>query len=315
MKALQWNGSNLTVNDVARPELRHGEVLVRVVSAGICNTDLEIIRGYYPFKGTLGHEFVGIIEQAPDTSLVGKRIVADINNVCQQCTMCQAGQAHHCLNRSALGIKGKDGAFAEYLTTPAENLVIVPDNVTNEQAVFAEPLAAALEIQEQVDFSKYGEAVVIGDGKLGLLICAGLAANGVKTTLIGHHPKRQALFKLPNITYAQSLPAKSFPVVIEATGNPSGFNNALALTQPRGTLVLKSTYSEPLVLNAGPIVVNELNIVGSRCGPMDKAVAMIAAGKLDPSCMVTKSYPLDEGVKAVGRAQEKGTLKILLSMD
>ena len=191
--------------------------------------------------------------------------------------MCLQGQPHHCLNRSALGIKEKDGAFAEYPTTPAANLVLVPDSVPDNQAVFAEPLAAALEIQEQGDFSAVPEAAVIGDGKLGLLISMSLAANGVQTTLVGHHPEHRELLNTESIEFMNSPPSKQFPVVIEATGSPSGFEDALKMTEPMGTLVLKSTYKDPLQLNAAPIVVNELTLLGSRCGPMTKAIDLMAA--------------------------------------
>jgi len=315
MKALQWNGSKLELSEVPLPEPAEGEALIRLTRAGICNTDLEIMAGYYPFNGTLGHEFVGVVEQVRDTSLIGKRVVADINNSCHGCLMCHAGEPHHCLNRSALGIKGKDGAFAEYLTTPTENLVLVPDDLEDDQAVFAEPLAAALEIQEQVDFSDGREAAVIGDGKLGLLICYSLVANGIPTTLIGHHPERKSLLDLPGIQFLDAPPDRQFPVVIEATGNPSGFDDALSLTMPRGTLVLKSTYKAPLTFNAGPVVVNELTIIGSRCGPMEKAIGIMATGKVNPRPLVDDLYPLAEGVSAVSKAKEKGSLKILLTMD
>ena len=315
MKALQWNGSHLALSEVPLPEPADGEALVRLTRAGICNTDLEIMAGYYPFNGTLGHEFVGVVEQARDTSLIGKRVVADINHSCHGCLMCNAGEPHHCQNRSALGIKGKDGAFAEFLTTPTENLVLVPDSLEDDQAVFAEPLAAALEIQEQVDFSDGREAAVIGDGKLGLLICYSLAANGIPTTLIGHHPERKTLLDSPGIQFLDATPDRQFPVVIEATGSSSGFDDALSLTSPKGTLVLKSTYKAALTFNTGPIVVNELTIIGSRCGPMDKAIKVMESGKVNPLPLIEEAYTLEDGVTAISKAKEKGTLKILLMMN
>lgn len=314
MQALQWDGKLLQVNSVPIPAPAAGEVLVRVTRAGICNTDLEIIRGYYPFTGTLGHEFTGIVEHAEDAALVGKRVVSDINNSCQQCAMCQAGQAHHCLNRSALGIKDKDGAFAEFLTTPARNLVLVPDEVPDEMAVFAEPLAAALEIQEQVDFSSIKDVAVIGDGKLGLLIAMSLIQAELNVTLIGHHPERATLSGSSQLNYLSSPPETLFPVVIEATGSPSGFEDALALTAPRGTLVLKSTYGTALNFNPAPVVVNEISILGSRCGPMHKAVAAMASAAINPASLIEGSYALKDGVDAVNRADQKGVLKILLCM-
>lgn len=314
MQALQWNGTILAVNDVPVPEPAPGEVLVRLSRAGICNTDLEIIRGYYPFNGTLGHEFVGVVAEAEDSSLVGKRIVADINASCHACSMCQAGHSHHCLNRTALGIKKRDGAFAEYLTAPRENLVLVPDNVPDEKAVFAEPLAAALEIQEQVDFSAHGQAAVIGDGKLGLLIALSLAHSGIAVSLVGHHADRARLPGLEKVTICMEPLSRQFPVVIEATGSPKGFADAMRLTAPLGILVLKSTFKDPLSFNPAPLVVNEITLVGSRCGPIDKAVSMMAAGAIDPSVLVQETFRLDDAVDAVERAATKGTLKVLLEM-
>jgi threonine dehydrogenase-like Zn-dependent dehydrogenase len=314
MQALQWDGKELQLNTVPVPAPDSGEVLVRLTKAGICNTDLEILRGYYPFQGTLGHEFVGVVEQAEDDTLVGKRIVSDINSSCHQCAMCDAGNPHHCLNRTALGIKGRDGAFAEFLTTPATNLVMVPDNVSDDMAVFAEPLAAALEIQEQVNFSAGDEAAVIGDGKLGLLITLSLIQAGLDVTLVGHHPERAEQLGMANFRFCSTVPDRKFPVVIEATGNPSGFADAINITAPLGTLVLKSTYEAPLNFNPAPLVVNEITLVGSRCGPMDKAVASMASGAIDPTGLIEAAYPLEKSLSAVKQANAKGTLKILVTM-
>lgn len=314
MQALQWDGTSLAVNNIQIPQPASGEALVRVLQAGICNTDLEIIRGYYPFNGTLGHEFVGVVEQAADESLVGKRVVADINNSCHTCAMCQIGQPHHCLKRSALGIKGKDGAFAEYLTAPVENLVLVPDTLGNNKAVFAEPLAAALEIQEQVSFSPHEGVAVIGDGKLGLLIVLSLLQAGLEVTLVGHHPERGKLLDNDGLVFCSSAPRKKFPVVIEATGNPSGFETALQLTAARGTMVLKSTYKAPLKFNPGPLVVNEITLIGSRCGPMDKAIDLLASGAVNPACLIQDTIALPGGLEAIARASAKGSMKVLISM-
>lgn len=314
MQALQWNGDSLRVNSLPVPAPAPDEALVRVTRAGICNTDLEIIRGYYPFHGTLGHEFVGVVEAAADGQLVGRRVVADINAACHQCTECLAGNPHHCRRRTALGIKGHDGAFAEYLTVPVENLVLVPDDLPDDAAVFAEPLAAALEIQEQVSLDPGLEVAVVGDGKLGLLITLSLAQAGLAVTLVGHHPERAAGLDLDAVDYLQAPPERTFPVVVEATGSPAGFDDALALTAPRGVLVLKSTYKAPLTFNPAPLVVNEITLVGSRCGPMAKAIALLAAGKIDPTALIEATYGLDDGVEAVGRANARGTLKVLLSM-
>ena len=315
MQALQWDGLRLHVQRVPVPEPAPGEALIRVTRAGICNTDLEILRGYYPFNGTLGHEFVGVVETAPDQHLVGKRVVSDINASCHQCPPCLAGHPHHCERRTALGIKGRDGAFAEYLVTPMENLVQVPDAVADDQAVFAEPLAAALEIQEQVDLPHGGEVAVVGDGKLGLLITMTLAATGCEVHLVGHHGERLAGMDLGgNVVFHAHAPSRQFGVVVEATGNPAGFDDALRLTAPRGTLVLKSTYKDPLNFNPGPLVVNEITLVGSRCGPMERAVALLAAGKINPAQLVNITMPLADAVAAMDCAGRKGTLKVLLAI-
>jgi len=315
MQALQWKNQQLQVNEVPVPVPAPGEALIRVIKAGICNTDLEIIRGYYPFSGTLGHEFVGEVVEAPHNKFVGKRVVSDINASCHQCRLCLAGHPHHCLNRSALGIKARDGAFAEYLTMPTHNLVGLPDKVTDNQAAFAEPLAAALEIQEQIPFKQSDPVAVIGDGKLGLLIAASLAEARLKVTLIGHHPERADILPYPVDNYVSTLPDSQFQVVVEATGSPVGFADAMALTSPRGTLVLKSTYKAPLEFNPSPLVVNEITLIGSRCGPMDKAVDVMASQALDPARLVQAEYPLNQGVEAIQRAGSPGTLKVLLAMN
>jgi threonine dehydrogenase-like Zn-dependent dehydrogenase len=315
MQALQWKNQLLQVNEVPVPVPAPGEAVIRVIKAGICNTDLEIIRGYYPFSGTLGHEFVGEVVEAPDNKLVGKRVVSDINASCHQCRLCLAGHPHHCLNRSALGIKARDGAFAEYLTMPTHNLVVLPDMVTDNQAAFAEPLAAALEIQEQIAFKQADPVAVIGDGKLGLLIAASLAEARLNVTLIGHHPERANVLPHPVDNYLTTLPDSQFQFVVEATGSPSGFADAMALTSPRGTLVLKSTYKAPLEFNPSPLVVNEITLIGSRCGPMDKAVDLMASQTLDPARLVQAEYPLNQGVEAIQRASSPGTLKVLLAMN
>lgn len=314
MKALQWDGHKLQLNRVPAPSPAGGEALIRVTKAGICNTDLEIIRGYYPFQGTLGHEFVGVVEHAPDAALLGKRVVSDINASCHQCPECLEGQPHHCRNRTALGIKGRDGAFAEYLSIPVENLVPVPDSVADDLAVFAEPLAAALEIQEQISFFPGQEVAVVGDGKLGLLIALSLTQAGLAVTLVGHHPERAQGLELKGVTLLTKLPSRQFRVVIEATGSPSGFINAIQLTAPRGTLVLKSTYKEALVFNPARLVVDEITLIGSRCGPIAKAVTLMASGAVDPRGMISKICALEYGVEAIRLAKTKGVLKILLSM-
>lgn len=312
MQALQWDGSSLQLNQIERPIIESNEALIKVDHAGICNTDLEIIRGYYPFQGTLGHEFVGTVVDAADSSLIAQRVVCDINLACQHCSMCHAGHPHHCLNRETIGISSKDGAFAEYLSAPLANLVPVPDTLSDQQAVFAEPLAAALEIFEQVDFTGIEEVAVIGDGKLGLLIVMCLNSQGLKVSLIGHHQERYELLNAPQVKFFTSAPTRTFPIVVEATGNSGGFQDALKLTQAKGTLILKSTYADSFTFNPATLVINEITLLGSRCGPMDKAIALMSKGVISPQCLIEGTFSLAEGLHAVEQARQKGCLKILI---
>lgn len=312
MQALQWNNTSLQLNQVQRPTLAPDEALIRITLAGVCNTDLEIIRGYYPFQGTLGHEFVGIVEEANNKSIIGRRVVCDINLACHHCSMCLQSQPHHCVNRHTLGINSKDGAFAEFISMPVTNLVFIPDTLDDENAVFAEPLAAALEIIEQVDFSNIKELAIIGDGKLGLLIALCLNAHQLHVHLIGRHPENFALLKEPGINFTTFLPNKKFPVVVEASGNPQGFDEALSLTQAKGTLVLKSTYADKLSFNPANLVVNEITLLGSRCGPMEKAIELMDKQHIQPKCLIEDSFSLAEGIEAITKAQQKGILKVLI---
>jgi len=314
MQALQWHGGSPAVNEVAVPARGRQEALLRVIRAGICNTDLEILRGYHNFRGTLGHEFIGIIEDSDDRSSIGRRVVCDINSACQACNTCLSGQPHHCPNRVTLGINGKDGAFAEYINVPAINLVPLPESLPTDIAVFAEPVAAALEILEQVSCSAGDEVAIVGDGKLGMLITMCLVVNGLAVTLIGHHPQRLALLDGFPVQYPAAPPQRKFKLVIEATGHPSGFAAALALTAPRGTLVLKSTHAQGFNFNPAPLVVDEITLLGSRCGPMIKAVTTLASGKIKPERLIEKTFPLENGVAAIEYAKRKGALKVLIEI-
>ena len=312
MKALQWNGAVLQVNEIAVPERNRSEVLLRVIRAGICNTDLEILRGYHAFHGTLGHEFVGIIEDSEDRSTIGQRVVCDINCACHACLTCTSGHPHHCPNRVTIGINGKDGAFAEFLTAPVRNLVPLPASLPLDVAVFAEPVAAALEILEQVPCQKGDAVAIIGDGKLGLLITMCLANYGLDVHLIGHHPERLAVLDGYPVRFYSSLPDRKFALVVEATGHDSGFSTAMAVIAPRGTLVLKSTYAHDFIFNPAPLVVNEITLLGSRCGPLDKAVALLESKKIKPVRLIAKSFPLADAVAAIDHAKQKGELKVLI---
>jgi len=312
MNAIRFIQNQLILDNIPIPKPAKHEALLKVIQAGVCNTDLEIIKGYFSFTGTIGHEFVALVEESDDPSLIGKRVVCDINCACYQCTVCQQGNFHHCPNRTVIGIVGKDGAFAQYLTAPIKNLFIIPSQVTNEKAVFVEPLAAALEIGEQIDLTQKKEALVFGDGKLGLLIALSLEAQGVLVTLVGRHPERKKRFANTEIEYLLTPPDKTFGLVVEATGNPDGLELAISHTTPRGHLVLKSTYAESFSFNPSLLVVNEITLLGSRCGPFAKAIEFLEQGRVDPLGLIDERFSLLEGVAAIHKAQEKGVLKVLL---
>lgn len=302
--------------DLPIPEPQPGEARVRVLRAGICNTDLELLRGYYPYTGILGHEFVGIVESGA-TNLVNQRVVGEINAACGKCHFCLTNQPTHCEHRTVLGIMNRNGAFAEYLTLPVVNLHPVPDQVTTEVATFTEPLAAALEITEQVAIAPEHKVLVVGDGKLGQLVAQTLALTGCNLVVIGRHADK--LEKLASrgikVGFEDIVIPRSFDVAVECTGNPDGFNLALSGLRPRGTLVLKSTYAGKLTLDASALVVDEITVVGSRCGPFDKALDLLSQDKVDVTSLIETCYPLDEGLAAFAHAQRRGTLKVLLNMD
>lgn len=313
MKALRWCGGRLGVADVAAPERGPEEALVRVSLAGICRTDLEIVRGYMGFEGTLGHEFVGVVEDHDDPSWVGRRVCGDINLACGGCARCGSGEEHHCPRRTVLGIVGKDGAFAEHLTLPARNLVPVPDHVSDEAAVFAEPLAAAFEILEQVPITAQTRALVLGDGRLGLLCALTLATTGCDLTLSGRHQRKLAIAAAAGVRTTIGAPAADFDVVVEATGSPAGLAEAIDRVRPRGALVLKSTFAGRPEVDTNRLVIDEIRVVGSRCGPMPRAVSALASGAVDPTPLIDARLPLTQGVAAMARAGAPGVLKVLLA--
>jgi threonine dehydrogenase-like Zn-dependent dehydrogenase len=280
-------------DDLPAPVAAKGEALVRVRLAGICNTDIELTRGYYPFTGIPGHEFVGIMED-------GRRVVGEINASCGSCAACTHGRRTHCERRTVLGIKDRNGAFAEYLTLPLENLHVVPDGVPDEVAVFTEPLAAALEIQEQVRIGADDRVLVVGNGKLGRLIAASLALTGCKLTVVGRE-------------HGEIAP-RSFDVVVECSGNADGFALARQAVRARGTIVMKSTYAGDLTFNASALVVDEITLLGSRCGPFAPALQLLADGKIDPRPMIHARYPLSEMNAAFAHAEQRGVLKVLLTL-
>jgi threonine dehydrogenase-like Zn-dependent dehydrogenase len=317
MKALRVDHQGISVKDVPRPD-RSDEALVRVIKSGICNTDLEIARGYAGFTGTIGHEFVGVVDSAYDApDLVGKRVVGEINAGCGECSLCASGDPRHCATRTVLGIHGRDGAHAEFLTLPSRNLLLVPDEVSDESAVFAEPLAAAYGICDRVEISPDKKVAVIGDGKLGLLCAMTASLASPSVILIGKHPEKLSIAKKRGIEgilldEAAKL-ARSFDVVIEASGSESGFETALNLAIPRwGKIVLKSTFHGETKFDASRIVVDEIAILGSRCGRLAPALELLASNAITVADLITDEFSLENGVSAFEHASKKGVLKVLL---
>lgn len=297
------------------PERPAGEALVRVLRAGICNTDLELVKGYYPYRGVLGHEFVGVVE-AGSADLVGERVVGEINAVCGVCGACRSGRATHCVHRTVLGIVGRDGAFAEFLVLPEENLHRVPAALDTDTATFVEPLAAALEIQQQISIRPDDRVLLVGDGKLGQLIGQTLALTGCQLLVVGRHPQKLELLSRRGIVTgtAEDVEAGAFDVAVECTGNAEGFALAHSALRPRGTLVLKSTYVGKLALDASALVVDEIAIIGSRCGPFAPALRTLAAGRVDVEPLIQARYGLQDGLQAFAKARERGCLKVLLEV-
>jgi threonine dehydrogenase-like Zn-dependent dehydrogenase len=315
------------------PHPPNGWALIRVLLAGICNTDIEILRGYHSFRGTPGHEFIGEVADVKGASArtrahwLGRRVVGEINISCSSlgirplCAFCWRGLRNHCAHRKVLGILSHDGAFAEYLTLPLENLHRVPDSIPDANAVFAEPLAAACEILTQVPVRRFARAAVLGDGKLAQLIALVLHTAGLHVIVFGKHKGKLALARRAGIEThpARKLPLRdrrrkfeSFPLVVEATGSPSGLAAALQLTEPRGTLILKSTFHGSARFETWPMVVNELNIIGSRCGPFPAALALLRNKKVDPGPLISRTFRLAEAPDAIRYAQQPGVMKVLL---
>jgi threonine dehydrogenase-like Zn-dependent dehydrogenase len=315
MKALRVEQKRAVVQEVDIPE-RGEEALVRVILSGICNTDIEIARGYAAFTGTIGHEFVGIVEDSPEAAAIGRRVVGEINAGCGRCELCRAGDPRHCPQRTVLGIVGRDGAHAEFLRLPLTNLLPVPDKIPDEHAVFVEPLAAAYGIQERIDLKPSQQVAVIGDGKLGLLCGQVLALTGAHVVSIGKHPEKQRIVERRGVDVTSAKQAAKsgtkFDVIVEASGSSSGFDLALKLLRPRGVLVLKSTFHGRSNIDTARIVVDEISIVGSRCGRFAPAIDLLRKGAVDVDSLISEEYPLADGEHAMERATTKGVLKVLL---
>lgn len=306
--------------DLPLPTPPPGEALVRVRLSGICATDLEMVRGYYPFTGVPGHEFVGEIVSLPGRPessrglQLGQRVTGEINASCGECEACRSGRPTHCETRSVLGINGRDGVFAGYVTLPVENLHAVPESVPDEAAVFVEPLAAALEIQQQVHIQPDSRVLLVGAGRLGQLVAQTLALTGCDFHVVARHAAQIELLRARNIDTLEGsqVQARKYDVVIEATGSPSGFELARRAVRPRGVMVLKSTYKGELTLNISSVVVDEITLVGSRCGPFPPAIHLLEKGLVDPTPLIQARYPLAGGVEAFRKAAEPGVMKVLL---
>ena len=315
MLALRVDKKRLSVKNIPKPSAET-EALVRVTLSGICNTDLEIARGYAGFKGTIGHEFVGVVEECADASLVGKRVVGEINAGCGKCSPCLAGDPRHCPTRTVLGIVGRDGAHAEYLRLPRQNLFPVPAKVVDEQALFTEPLSAACGILERVSIDKSDRVAVIGDGKLGLLCVQVVALTGAQSLLVGKHADKLQIAGRRGVETSTPKQAaklkRQFDVVVEASGAAPGFSLALDLLRPKGKLVLKSTFTGTSEIDAARIVVDEISIVGSRCGRFKPAIDLLSKGAVNVDDLISEEYQLSRGVHAMQRAGTKGILKVLL---
>lgn len=315
MKALWLENNQISLRDVPQPN-NPNEALIKIRKAGICSTDLELVKGYYPYTGILGHEFVGEVVDAPDKSWIGQRVVGEINAVCGKCEACLNGRPTHCEVRTVLGITNRDGVFAEYTSLPLENLHRVPDSVSDEMAVFTEPLAAALEIQQQIKIKPTDRVLLIGAGRLGQLVAQTLALTGCDLRVVARHPHQQNLLTargISLITETEIQPRK-WDIVVEATGSPDGFNLARKAVRPRGTLVLKSTYKGEMSVNFSSIVVDEITVIGSRCGPFEPALRLLEKREVDPTVLISAQYKLKDILKGFEHAAQPGVLKVLVEM-
>ena len=314
MKAIYFNGKK-TIFEKNHPEPNQGETMIRVNLAGICGTDLEIIQGYMRYDGILGHEFVGTVEKSSNPKLVGKRVVGEINAGCCRCDYCERGMERHCPNRTVLGILKRDGAFAEFLSLPEKNLHVIPDSISDEQAVFVEPLAAAFEIREQVSLQPQWGIAVIGDGRLAQLIIQVLKLKCSNITCFGRHKNK--LQRLVNggtkiKMGIDSSDEQTFDLVVDATGSNSGFTDAMKLVKPRGTVVLKSTVASKESTDLTPAIINEITLVGSRCGLFKPAIDALATGIVSVDFMIDSTFQLEDFSEAIEHARKPDTLKVFL---
>jgi alcohol dehydrogenase len=315
MIAVHLENGRVKIRRDPLPRVPQGFARIRLLAAGICSTDLELQRGYYGFRGTPGHEFVGEVTEAPDPAWIGARVVGEINLACGACDWCARGLGRHCPHRTVLGIVKHPGAFREFLTLPVRNLHRVPRNLADEQAVFIEPVAAACEILDQVKVPKDQPVAVLGDGKLGLLVAQVLHAYGAQVRLFGRHREKLRIVERMGVTtevVRKKLPDRSYPMVVDATGSAEGLGAAISMCIPRGTVVMKSTVHGLVSIDTAPAIVNEITLVGSRCGRFEPAIRLLGTGQVRVADLISEEFPLDRAPKAFKRAATKGVLKVLL---
>jgi threonine dehydrogenase-like Zn-dependent dehydrogenase len=318
MQAAYIEAGTVSVREMGRPRRRKGQALLRMRLAGVCNTDLELLRGYYGFAGVPGHEFVADVVACEEAAWVGRRVVGEINLACGKCDWCAQGMGRHCPSRTVLGIVRHPGAFAEYLTLPVENLLAVPAAISDEEAVFTEPVAAACEILEQLPMAKGTRVGVVGDGKLGLLIAQVLQVRGMRVDLFGRHAAKLAIAAPLGVRgylvrpEQPEYPVRDYEYVVDATGSAAGFQSALGMVRPRGTLVLKSTVAERLQVDMAPVIVNEIRLVGSRCGRFTDAIKLLKRRELRLKEMIAGRFALAAAPEAIAAAGQRGTLKVLI---
>jgi alcohol dehydrogenase len=314
--AVHLQQGRVEVRKIPKPRRPEGFAVIRLLTAGICNTDLELQRGYYGFEGIPGHEFAGEVTEADDRNLIGKRVVGEINLACAKCDWCTRGLDRHCPNRKVLGIVKHPGAFREFLTLPERNLHIVPKQIPTAHAVFIEPLGAACEILDQVKIPKGAQVAVLGDGKLGLLIAQVLRATGASVHQLGRHKQKLRIAEKMGVTtevIGKKLPSNAYDWVVDATGRAEGLRIAVGMARPRGTVIMKSTVHGDVGIDTAPIIVNEITLVGSRCGRFEPALKLLRTGKINVADMISESHPLSAAPKAFERAAERGVMKILLN--
>jgi alcohol dehydrogenase len=315
MQAVHFQNQRVSVLNVPKPRRPRGYATIRLLCAGICNTDLELLRGYYGFSGTPGHEFVGEVVASDNRNLIGRRVVGEINLACRKCEWCRRGLGRHCPTRKVLGIVGHPGTFREFLTLPETNLHLIPDSLPDEIAVFAEPVAAACEILDQVLIPKSERVAVLGDGKLGLLVSQVLHASGVAVHQLGRHAEKLLIARKAGVTTeiaGRKLPVAEYNYVVDATGSRDGVKLAVQMTRPRGTVIMKSTVHGEVAIDSAPIIVNEITLVGSRCGRFEPALRLLNEGAIRVADMISEEFPLSSAKRAMARAGQRGVLKVLL---